>query len=628
MKPIIIDMKEMSDSKQVYESRPNPFFSIFIYSVLVMLFISIVWMYFGEIDIVIKAQGIIRPNEHVSTVHNQVSGEIVEVNVEDGQHIKYGDIMYIIDHSQLIADKEVIEDELTKTKNTIEKLQKYKKSVENDKNYFDKDNLDEEEYYIKFTSYLLNYKSLEHNITYEGKQILLELNNTLSKLNDMKKEKELILKFEKSIKEGKNHFKSDSDKIYFNKYEKYIADYEALVREYDDRKKEIELSTSERLLFNSIKYIEDSLNGYKKIISSVELDKNLFINENIYEKQYREYENKLWELKQLYYQAREIYEINKELEDYGISRQEVENSRLSMEKALSTIEGYKISYTLSLEPKIIELERQLEELMLKKDNSISKEELLAQNEEQREFSINKYKLETQVQLDNQLEQLELNITNLEAVYNKLMLDKTKNYKVDFLDNNGEKELASIVNYKMTELKNVIDNLESYEKNKVSLENSLNKINVDIDNAVVKAKINGTINMNTELVKGNMLMNEVNVLTIIPEDDTQFKVSIYVSNDNIGKLKEGMEVKYNVYAFPTSEYGEVIGTITKISKDIKVDQDNPTGYYLVEGNVENKPLYDYKGKQVNMKIGMSCEAQVITERKKILFYVLEKINFWS
>ena len=90
----------------------------------------------------------------------------------------------------------------------------------------------------------------------------------------------------------------------------------------------------------------------------------------------------------------------------------------------------------------------------------------------------------------------------------------------------------------------------------------------------------------------------------------------------------LKIKYNIYALPISEYGEVIGTITKISKDIKVDQDNPMGYYLVEGNVENKPLYDYKGKQVNLKIGMNCEAQIITERKKILFYVLEKMDFWS
>ena len=31
MKPIIVDMKDMSDSKEVYESRPNPLMTYFIY---------------------------------------------------------------------------------------------------------------------------------------------------------------------------------------------------------------------------------------------------------------------------------------------------------------------------------------------------------------------------------------------------------------------------------------------------------------------------------------------------------------------------------------------------------------------------------------------------------------------
>ena len=32
MKPIIVDMKDMSDSTEVYNSRPNPFFVYFIYT--------------------------------------------------------------------------------------------------------------------------------------------------------------------------------------------------------------------------------------------------------------------------------------------------------------------------------------------------------------------------------------------------------------------------------------------------------------------------------------------------------------------------------------------------------------------------------------------------------------------
>ena len=50
-----------------------------------------------------------------------------------------------------------------------------------------------------------------------------------------------------------------------------------------------------------------------------------------------------------------------------------------------------------------------------------------------------------------------------------------------------------------------------------------------------------------------------------------------------------------------------------------------GYYLVEASVDNKILFDYKGNEANIKVGMAGEAQVIVERKKILHYLLEKIN---
>ena len=49
------------------------------------------------------------------------------------------------------------------------------------------------------------------------------------------------------------------------------------------------------------------------------------------------------------------------------------------------------------------------------------------------------------------------------------------------------------------------------------------------------------------------------------------------------------------------------------------------YYLVESEIENKPLFSYKGEQGELKIVITCEAQVITKQKKILYYLLQKIK---
>ena len=67
MKPIILNMSEMSDSREVYDSKPNRFFAVFIYTILLILVIAIAWSYFGKIDIVVKSEAIIRPNSQIST---------------------------------------------------------------------------------------------------------------------------------------------------------------------------------------------------------------------------------------------------------------------------------------------------------------------------------------------------------------------------------------------------------------------------------------------------------------------------------------------------------------------------------------------------------------------------------
>lgn len=129
------------------------------------------------------------------------------------------------------------------------------------------------------------------------------------------------------------------------------------------------------------------------------------------------------------------------------------------------------------------------------------------------------------------------------------------------------------------------------------------------------------------MEGDTLQGGVEVLSIIPENDSDYKVNIYVGNEDIGKLKNDMKVKFNVYAFPNSEYGYLMGTITSISNDLKVDQSSGSAYYLVEAILDKNKLYNSKGQKANLKAGMACQAQMITENKRILIYLLEKIDLW-
>jgi len=69
-----------------------------------------------------------------------------------------------------------------------------------------------------------------------------------------------------------------------------------------------------------------------------------------------------------------------------------------------------------------------------------------------------------------------------------------------------------------------------------------------------------------------------------------------------------------------------GKIKKINADSFMDDLTGVSYYLVESNIENKPLLSYTGEKASIKVGMSLEGQIVSERKKVLYIILEKLDF--
>lgn len=61
--------------------------------------------------------------------------------------------------------------------------------------------------------------------------------------------------------------------------------------------------------------------------------------------------------------------------------------------------------------------------------------------------------------------------------------------------------------------------------------------------------------------------------------------------------------------------------------MKVDSNSGSAYYLVEARLDNNKLYNSKGQESNLKPGMACQAQMVIENKRILVFLLQKINLW-
>lgn len=115
-----------------------------------------------------------------------------------------------------------------------------------------------------------------------------------------------------------------------------------------------------------------------------------------------------------------------------------------------------------------------------------------------------------------------------------------------------------------------------------------------------------------------------MLTIIPENEAGFTIEIALPNSEIAGIEVGDQVKFKFIALPFKEYVDFIGTIRGIKIDIKSDKSG-NSYYLVEASITDTQGVSYKGETRNIKVGMACEAHVIKEQKKVLYWLLEKIN---
>ena len=77
----------------------------------------------------------------------------------------------------------------------------------------------------------------------------------------------------------------------------------------------------------------------------------------------------------------------------------------------------------------------------------------------------------------------------------------------------------------------------------------------------------------------------------------------------------------------NQYGIVSGTVTSISADTLVRDGQYSGYYLVECSIANTVLTDRDGNSGSVVIGMQVEAKIVTQKKTIIRYLLEKINLF-
>lgn len=519
MKPIIVDMKDMSESTEVYESRANPFLVYTIYSILLILAAAVIWMYFSKMEIVVKSSGMFRCDEPIYEVSAGISGKVENCNIKDGQLVKEGEVLFTVEAEQLVESTKSYQKELEDINQRIEMLKAYDESLEGDDGL--PDALSENRYYQEFAErrrlLLANIDASGQNSqgqkdTYQG-----NIDTISGLIQQYKTKKEKLIQAKSCIVSRTNTF-GKNDSYYSSIVSSYISNYNLTASQYD-----IQISD--------------------------------------YQKQIDTYGNEAGTAAEKQEDAGAVIDITAERDAAVLKLEELKGEK---NQVLSNLELQQISG----------IEQQIE-------------------------SIN----DTILSLNSNLTSAQLQMQSVKEA-----------------DTSNIKEIQIL-----TEKGNIASELLTYQGKAEACQNYLKNYDIQNHNCNITANISGYLYLEQDLKQGSYVQEGMSIGKIYPQETTDYYADIYVGNADIGNLKEGQEIKFEISAYPSEEYGYFTGTINHISKDIKVDEGSGSAFYLVKAACDNVTVKNKNGKTGAIMNGMACQAKVIVDEESVLSYLLKKMD---
>ncbi len=515
MKPIFIDIGDMTESVEAYEAKPNPFLVYTIYTIFTILLVAGVWAVMFKLDNVVKSNGMFKGTDSIFEVSSAVTGSVTESYVEDGQFVQKGDVLFLVNIESLSETILTYQKEKEDAENRLEILKAYEDSLDSGRNI--PETLKDNPYYDEFVN---KRKLLLENIVVnredtEGRTAIYQGNiDNINETIAVYTEKiEKLTEVKNCIINHTNTFEPE-DAYYYSMVNSYLASYKYSQTQY-----------------------ENKIAGYNIQVDSIN-------------RQIRRAEDE------------ETADDIRDERD-GVYRN-ADNTRTEQGKALSSMELQQIS----------EIESQIENL------------------------------------NNTLLNLNSNLSSTQ-----LELNANTNGTVE-----SNKRIAIL-----TEKGNIYAEELTYNDKKEECENYLTSYGIQNDNCTIKAVSSGYYYSEKDVKVGTYLQEATTLGKIYPEKESDFYAEVYVDNNDIGKVVEGQNVKFEIAAFPSKEYGYFEGTVKSISKDIAVDQNTGAAYYLVKVSCKDMTLSGKDGTDVSLKNGMACTAKIIVGEKSVMEYLLEKIN---
>jgi hemolysin D len=103
--PFVADREFLPADLEILETPPSPVRLALILLICALAAATLVWSWFGRIDIVAVAQGKIQPTGRVKVIQPLDPGKVAAIKVENGQHVSAGQVLLALDSGDAQAEQ-------------------------------------------------------------------------------------------------------------------------------------------------------------------------------------------------------------------------------------------------------------------------------------------------------------------------------------------------------------------------------------------------------------------------------------------------------------------------------------------------------------------------------------------
>lgn len=208
----------------------------------------------------------------------------------------------------------------------------------------------------------------------------------------------------------------------------------------------------------------------------------------------------------------------------------------------------------------------------------------------------------EAELEGEIESVELSIPRIRSTIDEARFNKQKE-KLNF-QNNAKKELNEV-------------NAELGR-----IQEAQNALQDRVKRTTLRSPVNGIVQRLYVNTIGGVISPGNNILDIVPLEDALL-IELQIKPADIAYVSVGQFARLKFSAYDFALHGSLQGIVTFISADT-ITNDDGESFFVVRVK-PNKSFLGAQPGKMPVKIGMTAEADIITDKKTILSYLTEPVH---